>query len=217
MAKLLRVSWTGEILNGTTTGSPVLEIFSNTVHVLTLQDDLDIEGYMVTDVQPALETFWQASGAKMNITAFLRMLKVNEIDPMTGHQVSDPTIAVELTDINGASNPSAILPITTSCKVTLDDGTRNRRARGGVFLPLPAFTIGANRRWTAEDLEVMGDLFVTMLTDFEATVDEDVVVYSRAEHGVFPVSRVRVGDVPDNIRTRKNALAEEYVVLDFPG
>jgi hypothetical protein len=45
------------------------------------------------------------------------------------------------------------------------------------------------------------------LTGFGAQVG----IWSRRDHQVHPVARVRVGDVPDNISRRRNHLRETYV------
>lgn len=209
MARIIRIQWAGEILAGTVTTAPVLDIFSNTVHVLDSAETLDLASYTGV-VSSALQAFWTAAASKMSNSVFVRTLKVNFIDPQTGLQITDPTNQVDYPNLKGAAAGSFYLPITTAMRVSMDNGTRNRKARGGVYLPLPTLNLLENRRWASEDLGPLLTNFKTFMTALEGVGGTNLIVYSRTLAGGFPVSRLRIGDVPDNIRTRKNALAEVY-------
>lgn len=211
MPRLIRVNWSGGMRDGTTSSSTLYETYSNTIHVHDQPETLDLVSYTAI-VSAALQAFWTSAAAFQRNRTFLETIKVNFIDITTGLQITDPTNEVTLTDVHGAVAGSGGLPTTTACRISCDNGTRNRKARGGWYHPRPTMAVGDSGRWPLENTATLVGAVQTL---FEAiTIPGDVypVIYSPTARAVFPITRVRVGDVPDNIRTRKDDLPEKYSV-----
>lgn len=214
MAGVIRVNWGGEIRGGTADGSPALDIWSNTVHVgYTGPTAPDLDDYNA-DVVTALTTLAAASAAKWNAFVHCLYVKTNEIDVATGLQVTDPTVQADV-NIKGTGTPNNGTPISTSLRLSMDNATRNPRARGGFYIPLPTIGLGDNLRVPSATVEGMLGAYESFLAAISTDAVLPLGVYSRASHAIFPVTRLRMGDVPDNISRRKNALVEAYQVATF--
>nr|CRY95982.1 hypothetical protein [uncultured prokaryote] len=123
----------------------------------------------------------------------------------------------------GRDAPS--LPLQCSTVVTFDTVTRSRPRYGRIFVPTTGNDVGGAGRMSTS---VQGNLLTaatTLVNDLNnlpgADVGDDVrahivsVVSSVGEGGIKPVLRVRVGDVVDTMRSRRNSLTESYVSADI--
>lgn len=168
---------------------------------------------MLTPFSNLLVPTFKSSNAGIHPTVRLEWLKVNTYDVATGKQITDPTIEVEYTtDHRGGFGQDNAPALTTACRISIDDGTRQARRRGGFFLPRYAPVIERNGRYLAARQQITLEAWGGFLNDVNDLNDVRVAVWSRKFAEVAAVTRVRVGDVPDNISLRKNALPENYVV-----
>jgi hypothetical protein len=110
---------------------------------------------------------------------------------------------------NGALHPPQV-----TARVSLSDGLRGRSHRGGWYMPYTGWAISTNGYAQATDAANLRDSTLALIRGINAvfgaagTVSPSVVIASQI--GLLPVTTVRVGNVLDTMRTRRNALAETY-------
>ena len=123
------------------------------------------------------------------------------------------------TPITGSGGMSA--PATTAIVLSLYSNQQSRSGRGRLYWPALALplvsTTGRISSTTATGLAAGG---VNLLTTIESlapgAANARAIVRSRSTHASWPVMSVRVGDVPDSLRGRKNALNESRVIAQMP-
>lgn len=117
-----------------------------------------------------------------------------------------PALGVGLT---GASRPTSV----AAC-LSLYTGVASRRTRGRMYWPALANQINTTGRFfsgvTASLAGQMAALLEDIGTEIPAGDPARPVVVSRAGDLVTRVTQVRVGDVPDTMRSRRDALDELY-------
>lgn len=114
--------------------------------------------------------------------------------------------------LTGLGSPSR--PVTVSAVLSLRTGIPGRRTRGRMFWPALGNTINTVGRFTStvtEDLATDGAQLLNII-GAASPPDGDArpMVVSAVGGLVTPVTGVSVGDVPDNMRSRKDALDETY-------
>lgn len=206
MAKLYKHVASGTIKTQGQASGLDIEIWACTLH--SLQPD-SADNITINELfAAAWSTFFQANGTAISGTAWTKSIKSNVIDPQTGLQITDPTVEKEVSYGGGLGGTPATFQ---TCRISIDNGTRNRRARGGFYLPRFAGAIGGDGRFTQESQAVVATNAANMLESLGVTGGlSNAGVYSKTEAGFFPATRVRVGNVPDVQRRRKNALVEVY-------
>jgi hypothetical protein len=141
----------------------------------------------------------------------LEWVKLNEFNEVTGAQITDPTIEETYlsTAFRGADSPAGKHPISAAYRVSIGADTRDRTKHGGWFMPRPGINILGNGRYALADVQAMAasaEIFVEAIN----AGPYNVGVWSRKNGSVTDVTRLKVGDVPDNISTRRNGLQETY-------
>lgn len=207
MAKIFKHVASGTIRTGGSTGSPQIEIWSCSMHSVQLDSAEPVSINAV--FAAAWQTFFTSAGTKISNTCQTTEIKSNVIDPMTGLQITDPT---EVIDVSYFGGGTAYFPPTfQSCRVSLDNETRNRRARGGFYLPRVTAEVTGAGRYESEDMAVIVTRAQALLDSFHTDATATGIgVYSRVDQAFYGSSRVRVGNVPDVVRRRKNDLDEIY-------
>lgn len=128
-----------------------------------------------------------------------------ELDPATGRQTtgSDSTLGL------AGTNEGESLPYQCATVVSLLTNQRNRSGRGRFYTPSPAVDQVAGGRLAAAavtaTLTGAGEL-IDGLTAASLTP----VLYSRTTKETTVVQELRVGNVIDTQRRRRNKLVEEY-------
>lgn len=208
---LVRLVWGGHIKNSDTSGGTDLDEWSCSLSLITAQDPdlLTIQSVAKT----ALQTFHGATGTRIGARAKLEWLKVNEFNPASPfQQITDPTVSDTYSTPTPGAVTGSIFPTFTALKVSLDNGSRDRRTKGGFYLPLYAASPTVNGTYSTQHQTDVLSGFVTLHAALlTGTGVLDVGVWSKANGSVTAVTRVRVGNVPDFISRRKNALVETYV------
>lgn len=140
--------------------------------------------------------------------------------------------AAVITDLStGALDPAAVAlfeppapsgsgvsgPFQTAVAVSLTGGLRPNGSpiRGRFYLPLVGIAAVNNGRLPSSVVDAVvlaSDTFLTNLS----TGTVAPAVWSRSLASLTAVTSARVGDVPDTIRSRRNALAEAYAPLNYP-
>ena len=107
---------------------------------------------------------------------------------------------------------SITLPPQASVCVSLITGVSGRRFRGRFYWPALTGSMSNNLKFDVPAGTAIA--YATMLTEiatrFPGDVDVAPVVYSQASDVLTPVSAVRVGDVLDTQRRRRDALTELF-------
>jgi len=209
MTTLGLLAFGGTYHSGASASDPVVEIWECTLAAEILNDDVFQQSYC-DDLSVLIGEWFTSGDAHIASTAFLDYVKWNKFDLATGRQVTDPTLITFFTDTNG--NNSSDQPLTTTYRISLDDATRNQRHKGGFYPPRSAYTVQGDGRVGATAAGQMLNAAQTLVEGINALSGDNikVAVWSRRDHATHVVSRIRVGDIPDNIRRRKNAMHEGY-------
>lgn len=207
---LIRLTW-GGLITSTDTGTTEVDEWSCSLSLICAP--ATNPAVLLPQITSPLASFHGATGTALGARALLLWVKVNEWDPAYPyHQITDPTVEYQYSPgYRGTVTSSTISPFL-SMRVSLDDGTRNRRRKGGFYLPLYSGALSQNGRYSS----TIQNNLLSSCTSFFGTLKGlsgviDIGVWSRKDGAVWPVDRVRIGDVPDVIRSRKNALVESYV------
>lgn len=197
---------------GSSITDPVYEIWSCSL-ALSKVGAADLTQADVDAVAGFVSSWFSAANTHICVSESLDFVKVNEVDMATGHQITDPTLEHLFTaPPQGAS--SARNPVGTSCRISMDDGTRNPRHRGGFYMPRLGVDIPDNGRIPPTQLDQIATSAQTLLQSINAYagLGAHVAVWSRKGANLATVSRIRVGDVPDNISRRRNKMREAYSI-----
>lgn len=202
-----RLSFGGTIRDDTTAGDPI-EIWNCSVALTQVAFTTDLAEELAL-AEPLVEAFI-VDGGGIHGSVVLEYVKYNDVGA-DGAQVTDPTVEHLYTAPEPRSNvTSNAMPLQVSCRVSLDNGTRARRARGGFYVPRPALTLAADGRWASGSADSILAKAVAFLGGLNTALEGDVCVASGVDATNRIVNRIRVGRVPDTIRTRRNALLEGY-------
>lgn len=206
---LVRVVWGGNFY-GADAGGTAIDEWSCSLSLVTATDpDMD---FLSGAVPPIMKSYHTNSGMTIGARAAIEYVKVNEWEPGPPfHQITDPTKEVLYTSSNRGSVLSNTTPPFVALKVSLDNGTRNRRTKGGFYVPMFSAALSQNGQYSSTITNSVRDTTIAMLGDLLVLAEVvSIGVWSRADGGTTAVTRVRVGSVPDVIRRRKNAIPEVY-------
>lgn len=112
-------------------------------------------------------------------------------------------------------------PIQTAAVVSLISSFPGGRGRGRLYWPASGGSIDATSlRFSAGPLGAFLTTFKTYLSGIEdiittTTTAADLVVWSRVGSAYHKVIKLRVGNVPDVQRRRRDALVEAYSSVDY--
>jgi len=203
------LTWGGRITDGTSTSSAQVEIWSNSL-ALVLTDDSVITSQFAA-VRSLVATFFVSANAKISNTVTMDWIKWNVYNLATGKQVTTPTNEHLYTPaMRGGSAAANQVPISSAYRISLDDNSRNPKAKGGFFVPRPNISIGNNGRYNNAELN-QALIEAGIMIDGLEIPGRRVSVWSRKSFSATPSTRLRIGDVPDNISRRRNALRENYL------
>lgn len=209
---LVVVNWGGNIYDAQSGGTPIEE-WSCSLSLLAGANPNVVA--ILAESLTLITNFHTHADTRISDSVGLNYIKVNEVDVSTGHQITNPTNEVlYLLPSRGGYSGSSLMPTTTATKVTIDDGTRAATSRGGFFVPRTCFNLTLGGRVPNAQLAPFATQVQNLLQGFNDLVapSVEVGVWSRKNHAVTASSRVRVGDVPDNISRRKDDLREAYTV-----
>jgi hypothetical protein len=200
------IQWGGKSYTAGTAGTAI-EIWSCSLSVInTTADPTLIQRNAIGELVYEYHT---SADTHIADTEALEFVKVNQFDPVTGHQITDPSHMDVISSANRGTD-SHYHSMTTAVRVSIDDGTRNRRGRGGFFLPRYGGLIQADGRLESAVVADLRDASEVFLNGIGAIAGITVGIWSRRDAGVVAAARLRIGDVPDNISRRKNAMRETY-------
>jgi len=161
-------------------------------------------------VADLVSTFHTDPHTGIDETESLDYVKASPIDLTTGHETADPVPQwTPLTATRGGSTET-LLPFSSSVRVSIDDATRSRRAKGGFYIPRLSIAIQQTGRISTAAADLIVGSAGALLLGINTLAETQVGVYSRVGHSFTPSTRIRVGDVPDDISRRRNAMRETY-------
>jgi hypothetical protein len=206
------VTFGGTITDGTATTSPAVEIWSCSV-ALVVVDAWDPNS-AIDDIYPLIVTWFEDADTCIHNTVTLDYVKANSYNILTGRQITDPTVEHQFETglVRGGSGANTDA-ISKSYRVSIDNGTRDRRTRGGFFVPRTTMSVENNGRFNSGQVTAALGTASVLLDGLSNGFDASVGVWSRRDKSITIANRVRVGDVPDNISRRRNELRENYQAL----
>ena len=213
MVKLARVVWGGTIFNAVSGGSAI-EIWSCS---LSLMVSDTVEGASLSSMNESIaayvKTFHQSANTGISSRVAIEYVRTNIYDVVSGIQITDPTQGITYASSNRGGNSATNYPTFIALKVSLDNGTRNRRAKGGFYIPVFSLGTQPDGRMSAAVRDPVATQAKVMIDAINALVDVlGVVVWSRTGNEMHGVTRLRVGDTLDVVTRRKNAMRENYKI-----
>lgn len=211
MSKYVKVAFGGSSHTGPALTDPITDIWSCNF-ALDVPGGTVIDGAFASPIVTACVAWFTRPESYIGNTESLDWVKVNEYAMTDGKQITDPTNYQPVTGTRGGL--ASKQPLSTTYRISLDDGTRNARARGGFFPPRTAHETQPSGRGASSAMAEMATSAKTFL-DACATAGGTgafVGVFSLLDHVVHESTRLRMGDVPDNISRRRNALIEAYEI-----
>lgn len=109
----------------------------------------------------------------------------------------------------GTGTAAAKKPLSSAVCVTLDTPRPGPTGRGRFFLPQTTGALGSDWRFAIGHAEAIRDAVIGYFTATDTSVGPPSVVSSYGY--ATAVNTIRVGTVPDTMRSRRNALLEAYV------
>lgn len=220
------LSFGGTVANGQ-------DIWSNNIR-MTNDETLDPDSVPASTLEAFLDDYVSDIRAFIgNPLAYIyngvtcSWVKFNEIGP-DGHYANTSTTHLRV--LNGSGNLAPIFGTTGTptppsyqsvCVTTLTNRARGPASKGRLFLPQCAAPLQGPGRMTStvsQNIATAAASFLTALGD-EAGVDvtnmRPAVVSNVGSPGpAEPIIKVKVGDVPDVIRRRKNNMVEAYATAN---
>lgn len=172
----------------------------------------------VNGVRDALNTWFHSVEAGISQEATLEWFKIAVIGA-DGKYINDALVFDYDTPVTGGYSSSSMdcAPQNTLVLTLTTGSSRGLAKMGRIYPPLNAHPGSSNGRDTTANAQM--NAFVSLLQELNAVfLDEaafgsiEVVVASNVREGkISPVTGVKVGDVIDTQRSRRNALRENYV------
>jgi hypothetical protein len=176
------------------------------------------EGRSLADLQTAanaVPAVWTEHLAPLHHPRIrLRGVRVSEhVEGGLTRQTSDGSFAqadwVGL--LNASAGTATMYPLQVAGVVSLMTPRAGSSGRGRVFLPQLRFPMGDQWRYATAAVDEVAVAFAGFLADLEPIVGAAQVFSYKGFHS--PVSAVRVGDVPDTQRSRREQMDEAYRVV----
>lgn len=178
------------------------------------------DSVIMTDIVSDVTKYFKA--ALVSQIADLRWVKFNEIDPVTKKYVSqtETTEKVLATPVKGTS-PDYVAPQQTLCVSLLTGAKRGVAARGRFYPPATVVGYGPNGHVAQSARNALADASATFIRDLNNFPGVDLpgiamtVIVLGYNGSNRSVTGVAVGSVMDTQRRRRNALTEDYKVVDL--
>lgn len=154
-------------------------------------------------------SFWGTGAAEVGGTAILKRVKFS-LKATTGLDAAQPVIvnAPGMGKLGGSDSQS--LPITCATVLSLNSAGDTRHAKGRMYLPAPTVSVDPSTGFfTANGTGGQATGWAGLFRGVQTDSGEVVVVASKTD-GNHAVTHLRSGNVPGNIRRRKNKLHETY-------
>lgn len=155
---------------------------------------------------------WMTSaGARISGSAVLDFIKFNRIAPATGRYFNQQSNTHDQLDMatGTVERGEGQISVAVSTRTALARG----RGHAGRFYPptadLPIQIDGRITALLAQDMANAAAALISGLNDTTLAEGGQAVVFSKVAQTVEPILSVRVGRVPDTIRSRRSSLVED--------
>lgn len=218
-------SFGGDLLGGA-------EIWSNNIRFAIPEGQTEgvvDEGDMLADLMKDLQSRFTLAvpqgGLGYGTGVRLKWGKFNEIDAAGHYADQNNTRVLDLpSPVPGIGQSLGTIP---QLALAVSWGTARQRglaSRGRIYIPMPAVTTsGASGRVLAATAQSIATNWAMLLEEFndwatspDLTEMTAHVVSNVGEGAKEQITTVRVGDVLDTMRSRRNALVEVYAEADVP-
>lgn len=187
------------------------------------QESADAEpgtGAMALDILAAWRTFYEHTNSKMSSAYITSQVKIAAIGTDGHTDPGDVNYAYPSTELNGA-NGAVILPPQCALVVTLmSDRPRGKASKGRMYLPgLAAMPDLSTGKLLSATVGLIADNLKTFFDTIAAStnINDELILAAKASGplGILPaqndyVETLKVGDVIDTQRRRRNGLTETY-------
>lgn len=184
-------------------------------------DAADASDLTATAILNAWRTFFEAAGSNISAAYLTTQVKVAAIDA-TGHTELDQVYyAYPATELNGSVGAITLPPQCALVVTLLSDRPRGKASKGRMYLPgIAAMPNSGTGKLSAADTGTIADGMQTFFDTLAGSFDvPDQLILAAKGTGPVPgltaqndfVETIRVGDVIDTQRRRRNGLVETYV------
>lgn len=158
----------------------------------------------------AWATFHSSPDSKIGSTAHFTTLKLSATDA-TNKVLGIVYTSEQATPVPGGTGMASGTPFQLSYAVSMRSGLRGPANRGRIYLPQPQFNVGVTTGTIADDTAIVACLtaFKTMVASIRLRLTEPLIIASR-RGGNVQVQSLYGGRIVDTIRSRRNALSEDY-------
>lgn len=200
------------------------EIWSNNIRLGpplggTFGSLVNIQGAL-EDCAADIRTYMAAAGSGYNNITKCEWVKLNEIGPDGRYASATEANTLYTADWEGEFGGTGTQQLPTSVAAAITWTTSNQRgraSRGRIFIPQPSGTISFGRFSPAvtASMAAAAAQFIRDLANWPGldwpNSPVPVVASNLGSPGpMVPITGVRVGDVPDTMRSRRNAMDEVY-------
>jgi hypothetical protein len=161
-------------------------------------------------LRTAITTFHTSTATFITPACTLDYIKANSVNALGKYVLPVTNEWRPAAPIAGGAVSSCRMPLSVGFKMSLDDGSRDRRAKGGFYTPWASVQLDASGTLDLTQQDNLNLQVKTLVDDINAIPDWTVVVASGVSGGLAAVTRVRVGQVPDVQRRRRNKQPENY-------
>lgn len=209
-------SFGGDLLGGA-------EQWSNNIRFgasnITFTDSVGLEPDVLAYLMTQLSAVFSAPST-LGYSSVCRLMwgKFNQIGPDGHYRLGSDTVRQDITPISGSGSAIGLLPQAALAVSWGTSAERGRASKGRIFIPMPSVANGANGRITGTTAQNIATGWATLLTKFndspldQSGADLYPAVVSGVDASFRRITHVKVGDVVDTMRSRRQALVEAYSV-----
>jgi len=200
------------------------EIWSNSIRLAAIGEVVQNlspaqEVSVLPEIKTLLTTWMENSLSGWSVRSKLRYIKLNLVGT-DGTYVSETSSNSAFYDVPPYVDGTGNSPFPNSTAMVVSWATaavRGRASKGRIFVPSPSLSvIPETGRWALASIQQAGAAAAAFLEGLRAnatlaSINAVPVVGSKLGTGLFrEITAVRVGDVPDTMRSRRNAQQESY-------
>lgn len=205
------------------------EIWTNTIRFVatgTPDEDYDQAERAEGLTTVMAEGFALTGAATLGYSSNVRLEwgKFNAIGPDGKYASESDTYVFDLPSngVVGSVGASNYIPQVSLAVSWGTDRARGPASKGRIYIPMPGFMPGTNGRLAAAQTQAIASAWAAQIDrlndEVQGTGQElPIACVVSGVNGAFsPITNVRVGDVLDTQRSRRNALTESYSTAAVP-
>jgi len=176
---------------------------------------------MANAILPLWRTFFEAAQTKVHNQYLTTQVKVAHINTNGTTDSANVVYAYPATELNGNDASSPYPPQCSMVVTLLSDRPRGLASKGRMYLPGYVGAITGNGKVSSLQTGELATQFETFFNGIRAHADiPNTPILAAKGTGLFPeltaqndyIEKIKIGDVIDTQRRRRNGLAETYVL-----